>query len=201
MNRNSVTYFLLSIVFVLTMLFSNGAIVKADAPAPDPEQAQYEIEFMQQMIDHHTSAVVMAELCLKRAVHEELIEMCEQMIEDQTEEIEMMSEWLSEWYGIDYDARLSKADREMISHLKKHDKSEFEMHFMHMMIMHHSMAIEMSHMCLEMAYHPELISLCENIITSQAAEIQQMEIWLCEWYGHCDGGHHHHMEMSQNMAA
>lgn len=192
---------LLSVVFALAITLSGFSIVRADAPAPDSAQAAFEIDFMKDMIDHHASAVVMAKICLKRAVHEELRTMCQQMLADQRDEIEVMQEWLSDWYGIDYRPRISTEERQMMSHLLRHQGQEFEMHFMHMMIMHHSMAIEMSQMCPDMAYHPELISLCENIIVTQSAEIEQMEIWLCEWYDHCDGGHHEHMGFNRALTA
>jgi uncharacterized protein (DUF305 family) len=88
-----------------------------------------------------------------------------------------------------------------MSHLLRHQDEEFEMHFMVMMIMHHNMAIEVSQMCLDMAYHPELINLCENIIVTQSAEIEQMEIWLCERYDHCDGGQHEHVGFNREVPA
>ncbi len=53
----------------------------------------------------------------------------------------------------------------------------------------------------EMAYHPELIGLCESIIAAQSAEVEQMEMWLCEWYDHCDGGNHEHMGFTQALLA
>ncbi|HEX2990191.1 MAG TPA: DUF305 domain-containing protein [Anaerolineales bacterium] len=185
--------FLLTRFLVLSLVLPVSSPVQADAPAPDAGQAEFEIGFMQDMIDHHASAVMMAKFCLQRAVHEELIALCQQMLEDQEQEIELTSEWLMDWYDIDYKARISPEERQMMSHLLRHRAEEFEMHFMHMMIMHHSMAVEMSQTCLEMAYHPELVSLCETIIATQTAEIEQMQMWLCEWYEHCDGGHHHHM--------
>lgn len=176
----------MSLVFVLGIAFSSAVAVRAEEPAPSPEQAQFEIDFMKEMINHHASAIVMAEFCLKRAVHEELLAACGQMIEDQAHEIQVMTEWLQEWYGIKYHARLSVEDRRMIAQLVRHRGEAFEAHFMHMMIMHHSMAVEMSEMCLQMAYHAELLATCENIIATQTAEIEQMHMWLCEWYQHCD---------------
>jgi len=59
----------------------------------------------------------------------------------------------------------------------------FEVEFLEMMIDHHQMAIHMSEMCLEEAVHPELVGLCEDIMTTQAAEIEQMQGWLAAWYG------------------
>ena len=31
--------------------------------------------------------------------------------------------------------------------------------------------------------HRELIALCEEMVAAQRREIQQMESWLCQWYG------------------
>jgi uncharacterized protein (DUF305 family) len=62
--------------------------------------AEFEIEFMQHMILHHAGAVVQSLNCVKRAYHEELIELCEQMAEMQVHEIYEMKELLEEWYDI-----------------------------------------------------------------------------------------------------
>ena len=65
------------------------------------EGAEFEIAFMEMMIKHHEGAVKEGERCVERAYHPELIELCHDIIEAQTAEIETMQTWLSEWYGID----------------------------------------------------------------------------------------------------
>lgn len=54
-----------------------------------------------------------------------------------------------------------------------------------MMIKHHAKAVKEATKCLELAYHPELLALCTDIIETQAREIQQMRSWLCQWCGIC----------------
>ena len=76
----------------------------------------------------------------------------------------------------------------------------FEVPFMEEMIDHHQMGVHMSEMCLDKADHEELAGLCEMIISSQAAEIEQMQGWLFDWYGidhepMMDDPHHHHQMM------
>ena len=58
--------------------------------------------------------------------------------------------------------------------------------FMKRMISHHAAAIKEAQDCLEEAYHPDLLNLCQNIITAQHQEIQVMQTWLCEWYEVCN---------------
>lgn len=61
--------------------------------------------------------------------------------------------------------------------------ARFEVDFLMDMIDHHAMAVEMAEMCLDKAVHPELEGLCENIESSQSAELEQMQGWLADWYG------------------
>ena len=48
---------------------------------------------------------------------------------------------------------------------------------------HHQMAVDMASDCLTKATDQTLLTLCQNIITAQAAEITQMQGWLKDWYG------------------
>jgi uncharacterized protein (DUF305 family) len=172
------------VVLVLAAMFAAFATpVFADAPAPDKQTAKYEIKFMENMIDHHAMAVMMAEMCLMKAVHPELIAMCENIIATQSAEIEMMQMWLQDWYGITYEPRMHMGAME--GHMNM-DPAQFEEWFMKRMISHHAKAIKEAEDCLEEAYHPELISMCQNMIVMQSQEIDTMQAWLCEWYGVCN---------------
>jgi uncharacterized protein (DUF305 family) len=64
------------------------------------EGEEFEIAFMEMMIRHHEGAIKDASKCLQKAYHEELLSMCEAIIEAQQAEIEQMEAWLSEWYGL-----------------------------------------------------------------------------------------------------
>jgi hypothetical protein len=44
------------------------------------------------------------------------------------------------------------------------------------------MAIHMAEMCLAKAVHPELQTLCQQIITAQQSEIDTLQGWLRDWY-------------------
>jgi uncharacterized protein (DUF305 family) len=62
--------------------------------------AAFEIEFMKAMIRHHWKAVVRASQCEDKAYHQELIDLCAQIVSTQLAEINQMGDWLCEWYGI-----------------------------------------------------------------------------------------------------
>ena len=157
----------------------------AGAPAPTPSQTNYEIDFMTDMIDHHHMAIMTSQLCVEKAVHEELRALCQEIIAAQQAEIEQMQAWLQDWYGIAYEPEMKQSGMRMMEKLAALSPAEFEVAFMEMMIKHHAKAVKEGEHCLEKAYHPELISMCENIIETQSEEIALMESWLCAWYGIC----------------
>jgi uncharacterized protein (DUF305 family) len=68
------------------------------------------------------------------------------------------------------------------------------------MINHHQMGVHMADVCLDKNVRPQLRRLCQSIARVQAAEIEQMQEWLRDWYGieHepvMDDPHHHHQIM------
>jgi uncharacterized protein (DUF305 family) len=158
----------------------------ASAPAPTRSPARYEIDFMKDMIDHHSMAVMVAEMCVEKAVYEELRQLCEDIIAAQNREIRQMQGWLQEWYGVTYAPQMKRGSMKQMERLASLSGAEFEIAFMEMMIKHHSKAVKEGEKCVKRVYHEELRELCENIIATQTAEIELMESWLCEWYDMCE---------------
>jgi uncharacterized protein (DUF305 family) len=54
--------------------------------------------FIEEMITHHEGAVVMAQMALTNAKHDEIKTMANAIISAQTSEIAQMKEWLTSWY-------------------------------------------------------------------------------------------------------
>jgi uncharacterized protein (DUF305 family) len=98
----------------------------------------------------------------------------------------VMQSWLQDWYGISYEPEMTPGMMRQVEKLAELESAEFEIEFTQSMIKHHLGAIKEGEQCLDRAYHPELLSLCQNIIVTQTQEIAQMQTtWLCEWYGIC----------------
>ncbi|MEO8393685.1 MAG: DUF305 domain-containing protein [Chloroflexota bacterium] len=57
-----------------------------------------------------------------------------------------------------------------------------EVRFLEGMMDHHQMAVDMANDCLKKAADQTLLTLCQNIITAQTAEITQMQSWVKDWY-------------------
>jgi uncharacterized protein (DUF305 family) len=63
--------------------------------APEP----FDLAFINAMLPHHISALMMAEMMVQNAVHPELAELSQQMVDEQAGEISQMNTWRAEWYG------------------------------------------------------------------------------------------------------
>ena len=59
---------------------------------------------------------------------------------------------------------------------------EFDLMFIDMMIVHHQGAIALAEVALDRGEHPEIRDLAQSIISSQQAEIDQMQTWRDTWY-------------------
>ena len=60
---------------------------------------EFEVEFMEMMIEHHSKATKEAQKCERRASHSELHQLCENIINTQSLEISQMQQWLCTWYA------------------------------------------------------------------------------------------------------
>ncbi len=147
----------------------------------------FELDFLSMMIQHHQGAIDMAKLVPDRTNHQELKDVAQGIIGDQTHEIREMTGWLQQWYstapkqGMMHEMPgMGMAD---MKNLETLTGDAFDKAFLTMMRMHHMSAVEMAKLVPARATHNELKTLGQNIITSQTAEIQEFESWAKTWYG------------------
>lgn len=145
--------------------------------------------FIEQMIPHHEDAVLMAELALTKADHEELKKLAENIKREQSREIGEMRSWYKSWYGTDVPESVIEmggmgqgmmgdgTDLESLENAKLFDKE-----FIEQMIPHHQMALMMVSMMLRGTEHEEMKKLAQDIIRTQTEEINQMNAWYSDWY-------------------
>jgi uncharacterized protein (DUF305 family) len=150
----------------------------------------YDRLFLSNMIAHHQGAVDMAELALTSAKHQELKDMAQDIINSQTSEINDMTSWQGQWgypassgeAMMDHSAMGAMADMEGLTEsLRGMTGDVFDKLFIAAMIEHHQSAIDMAVSGKTNAYHTELITLTENIVTAQSKEITQMKQWQKDW--------------------
>ncbi|MEO5989655.1 MAG: DUF305 domain-containing protein [Candidatus Eisenbacteria bacterium] len=147
-----------------------------------PASKQFEIRFLEGMIDHHAMAVHMSQLLHTEAVHPELRVLGDSIAAGQSAEIQQMQGWLKEWYGRTHEPARMMAGMGMLEKMKG---ESFEKEYLRMMIRHHASAVRSGRECERRAKHAELHTLCHHITESQKREIAIMKDWLCRWYQKC----------------
>lgn len=169
-----------ALVVIVNSLLAPSA--SAEAPASDRKVAAFEVDFLIDMIDHHAMAGMMAEQCTEQVVPEDMARICESIVQTQSREILQMQHWLASRYGVTHEPDMTPGQMRSMTRLDRLDGEGYEVAFMRAMIRHHWLAIREAESCLDNAEHPELLSLCESIRSTQLGEIAIMQGWLEQWY-------------------
>ncbi len=189
-----------SLALILLAVVALGAVsqaVVAEAPI-EGRTGRAEVRFMEGMIDHHQMALDMAQECLSKASSEAVLELCQNIIDAQTAEIETLQGWLLAWYNVEYTPVSMMEAMEamdempmgdgpvtdpagmmgMMAGLHRLEGEAYETAFLEAMVDHHCAAIDMATRILERAEHADLIEMANTIIEDQTAEIEYIETLL-----------------------
>ena len=134
--------------------------------------------FIEQMVPHHKDAIMMADMAVSRAQHQEIKTLANDIKRSQSAEIEQMKSWYQDWFGVKVPEEMMGDDTDMMS-LK--NASNFDQAFIEEMTSHHQMAVMMGNMLLSSTNRPEMKKLAEDIISAQTKEINEMRQWAKEW--------------------
>ncbi|MFB8399212.1 DUF305 domain-containing protein [Streptomyces yangpuensis] len=155
----------------------------ASAPAGQGQHNAADAAFAKGMIPHHRQAVEMADLAPSRARSAEVKKLAEDIRKAQDPEIKTMSGWLTSWGeqvpaegAMDHSAHgmAGMMTAEQMDKLKNASGAAFDTAFMELMIEHHEGAVAMAKTEQAQGAFPAAKTMAEAIITSQTAEIAQM---------------------------
>src|ERR671914_302355 len=152
------------------------------------ENGEYSDEaFIDAMVPHHQGAIAMAEVALKNAEHEEIIQLSRNIISSQQAEIEELKSIKQEAFGtsnvpMEMSPEQMRGMGMMMDPQQLANQKPFDEAFIDAMIPHHQSAIEMAQVALENSDNPKIKELAQNIISAQKREIEQMKQWRKEWY-------------------
>jgi uncharacterized protein (DUF305 family) len=163
---------------------SASADVSASASSSQGQHNAADVAFAKGMIPHHRQAVEMAGLAPERAQSAEVKKLAADIKKAQDPEIEKLSGWLTSW-GEEVPAE-GAMDHSMhggmegmmtaeeMTELENASGKAFDTAFMEMMIKHHEGAVEMAKTEQADGAHAPARKMAGEIITSQSAEIEQM---------------------------
>jgi uncharacterized protein (DUF305 family) len=192
MTTSKRLYVLPAVVAAAAVAALSPAGAVASGPAPEAPEAAFEQAFLTNTIDHHFMAVEMGELCVAKGTHPKLPDVCQDIVEDQSAEIEEMRGYLRDWYGYDKEPMMPDdpldGDMSDMEELEQAAVGEaFDVLVSEMFIEHHLLQIARSKRCLRKAYHDELKDLCRRQIKTQAREIRIFDKVIHAYRD--DGGH------------
>ncbi|MBF2026716.1 MAG: DUF305 domain-containing protein [Oscillatoriales cyanobacterium C42_A2020_001] len=161
-----------------------------------PADAEFDLRFVDAMTPHHQGAVEMAREAQQKSKRPEIQKLAADIIQAQNKEINQMKQWRQAWYpnvGAAPMAWHSKmghsmpmSQDQMKTMMMSMDlgaaDDQFDLRFLNAMIPHHEGALVMAKEALDKSQRPEIKKLAQAIMTSQKAEIAQMQQWKQAWY-------------------
>ncbi|MCA6573349.1 MAG: DUF305 domain-containing protein [Pseudanabaena sp. M57BS1SP1A06MG] len=161
-----------------------------------PADANFDLRFIDGMIPHHQGAVAMAKEAQQKSERPEIKKLADEIIKAQTKEIAELQTWRKQWYAsagnkpMAYDAKMGRmmemSQDQMSGMMMSQDlgakDADFDLRFINAMIPHHEGAVTMAQNAATKSTRPEIKKLAQDIISSQQAEIKQMQQWKQDWY-------------------
>jgi uncharacterized protein (DUF305 family) len=170
-----------------------GSMMSGGMMGSFDEDEPFDLQFIDQMIMHHSGAIMSSEMMIADSERPELRELAANIEESQTEQIETMKDMRERWYpdaegasgmmGGDMDSMMGDGMMESMmggSMRESMGANATDEMFLRMMIPHHQMAVDMSEKALEESERPELRELARTIKEEQSAEIELMRGYLEE---------------------
>ena len=183
---------------------SSDASTSTSSDAVSEEHNDADVMFAQMMIPHHKQAVEMSDMMLaKDGISPEITDLATKIKDAQGPEIETMTGWLEAWdepmepeggseghdmgdmgsgMGSDSESDAGSMDsmegmmsEDQMSELESAEGTEASRIFLESMTAHHEGAIGMAQSEINDGENPEAIELATTIVSTQQAEVDEME--------------------------
>jgi uncharacterized protein (DUF305 family) len=158
--------------------------------------ANYDLRFIDGMIPHHEGAVFMAKEALQKSQRPEIKKLANEIIKAQEKEISELKQWRKAWYPkapqepqawhAEMKHMMAMSPEQMKMMRMNMDlgasDAEFDLRFINAMIPHHEGAVIMAKDALNKSKRPQIKKLSTAIVSSQEAEIKQMQQWVHSYH-------------------
>ena len=132
--------------------------------------------FVQNMIPHHIEAINTSKIIVQSTQDLEIKQFAENVIIDQTKEVELMKNLYKIISGSEYQS--DNSYKPMMSAMNSQIGVELDKAYIIGMIEHHDGAVKMANKILTITKSVELKKLSNNIVTNQTKEISILNNWL-----------------------
>lgn len=166
---------ILALLLLPTVALANDR--RSGNTTPPPYTPRNDVDFIEALVPHHQDALEMARIEVERGTRPEVKSMAQAMIDQQTQEIALMT---SEYQALTGRKRVPPppTDRHMqndMRRLERASEAEVDAVFLDEMIPHHAGALVLAHRALPYLRRPALRDLAQNVTNAQAIEIGEMQ--------------------------
>jgi uncharacterized protein (DUF305 family) len=144
---------------------------------PTQQQAEYEIWFLESMIDHQAQAIQIANMSQGRTDNPYILEAAASVVNERSEQIQTMQNWLQNWYGVSYQPNPSNAGAALVNL----SGPSFDWAFMNALARNNNIAVREAARAQTLAVSPDLQSAASFIASDQSTENAQMRNWNTAW--------------------
>ena len=177
--------FAVLLLLMVEILFGAVASSFAGQARPMQTQSPQTHQASINLIEHPNTAAQMAVLCVGKAIHAELRQLCERMLAGYTGENLYMRDRLQNWHAVSSLPVLIFGEQDRLENLKTLNEEAFELEFMTLMLHSSQHAFSEAGKCEIMNGQPDPYVACRLAINDQQTEVAQIQTWLCAWYGDC----------------
>jgi uncharacterized protein (DUF305 family) len=139
-----------------------------------------DVAFAQMMIPDHQMTEKMAKVAKKKASSKDLKDLAGQMVEGQSETVDMLQGWLKEWgkpatadmAGMQMPGAMTDKDMDMLESM---NGMEFDMMFAEMMIKHHEGSMQMARDEQAKGASPEAKAMAADMLKEQQAQVKALQ--------------------------
>lgn len=132
----------------------------------------FDLRFLKAMTSHHLGAIDMAKIAVEKSKNEKVKSISQGIIDSQTLEISLMNQWRKDWYNDTKEVDLTEYS--LTRNLGNYDE-KFDLRYLNAMIVHHEGAIEMCKDVLTKSTRNAVLTICNDILSTQSQEITEME--------------------------
>ncbi|MGH3684513.1 MAG: DUF305 domain-containing protein [Pseudonocardiaceae bacterium] len=163
-----------------------GSNTSPTTPPPAPSSAAAagqqhnlaDVVFLQNMIHHHSHAITMSQMARNQATSPQVKDLAARIETAQGPEIQQMSGLLTAWGTPAPTTPDGMGGTEHGQMPGMVSGAGFNRMFLHMMVVHHQDAVDMSQTELAQGSNPDARHLAQQIISAQQAEISEMQTLL-----------------------
>ncbi len=136
-----------------------------------------DLRYMNSMIGHHESAMVLAKEVKDKTKRKEIKELAETILENEPKLIKELYEWKKDWYK-----DTSKVDASEVPNLGSYDE-KLDLRFLNALIAHHEAGIDMAEEIKGKSSRNEVLNNADVLIDFLSKSSDDLMQWRKEWYG------------------